>query len=254
MLYDYIIEKIVNNQDFKQRFYMVIIVSLELYRMLVSTLLILFVPHNCNDNLCSINENLIWQNPLYDVGLIFNFITLFAFIMLYGIEIVRENRMITYLEVNPENPLDNKSLSSIFENLPQTYREQIYSIDSIYQKVSYICNLFFIVNTIISGIIVYEYDYGNQTTTTFITNVLFMTNKIYYRYYITNTDKSIFYSAYIRDFVQYNDIDPKIKVDIERGVFYNRELTTPQHYLEPSIRFNGFCLDQYQKIISKNFR
>ena len=230
MLYDYIVEKTVNNQDFKQRFYMITVVSLELYRMLVSTLLILFVPQNCYDHLCSINENLIWEYPLYDIGLTFNFITLFAFVILYGIEIIRENRMISYLEVNPENPLDNKSLITIFEKLSKKYQEKIYSIDSIYQKTSYICIFIFIINTILSGIVIYDYNYDNQTTTTFITNVLFMTNKIYYRYYIANTDKSIFYSAYMQNFVQYNDIDPKIKIDIEKC---DRELTTPQHYVQP---------------------
>jgi hypothetical protein len=139
--------------------------------------------------------------------------------------------MISYLEVNPENPRDNKSLTVVFNNLPATYREQIYSIDSIYKKTSYSCILIFIINTILSGMIVYKYNYGDQTTSTFITNVLFMTTKIYYTYYVTNTDKSIFYSAYIHDRVQYNDIDPKIKTDIESGfIFSNRQLTCPQPY------------------------
>jgi hypothetical protein len=199
--------------------------------MLVSTLLILFVPQDCNGHLCSLKENLVWQDPVYNTSLTVNFITLFAFIILYGVEIVRENRMISYLEVNPENSRDNKSVSTILENLPKTYREEIYSIDYIYQKTSYVCVLFFMTNTILSGITIYKYNYGNQTTTTFITNVLFMTTKMYSTYFIANTDKSIFYSAYLHDRVQYNDIDHKIKTDIEKGLF-NQNITHPQHYIQ----------------------
>lgn len=221
----------INNQDFMQRVSMTTNVLIELYRMLVSTLLILFVPQGCNGHLCTLKENLVWQDTLYDTSLTVNFITLFAFIILYGVEIVRENRMISYLEVNPENSRDNKSVSTILENLPKTYREEIYSIDSIYQKTSYVCVFFFMTNTILSGITIYKYNYGNQTTTTFITNVLFMTTKIYSTYFIANTDKSIFYSAYLHDRVQYNDIDHKIKTDIEKG-FFNQNITHPQHYIQ----------------------
>jgi len=221
----------INNQDFMQRVSITMNVLIELYRMLVSTLLILFVPQGCNGHLCTLKENLVWQDTLYDTSLTVNFITLFAFIILYGVEIVRENRMISYLEVNPENSRDNKSVSTILENLPKTYREEIYSIDYIYQKTSYVCVLFFMTNTILSGITIYKYNYGNQTTTTFITNVLFMTTKMYSTYFIANTEKSIFYSAYLHDRVQYNDIDHKIKTDIEKGLF-NQNITHPQHYIQ----------------------
>ena len=218
----------INNQDFTQRVYMAMNVSLELYRMIVSTLLILFVPQNCYGHLCSFKENLIWQDNLYDTSLTFNFITLCAFILLYSVEIVRENRMISYLEVNTENPRDNKSITKILENLPMVYQKEIYSIDYIYRNTSYACILVFIINTILSGVVIYKYNYGNQTTTTFITNVLFMTTKVYSTYYVANTEKSIFYSAYLHDRVQYNDIDSKIKVDIEKG-FFNAK--TPTHYV-----------------------
>jgi FtsH-binding integral membrane protein len=220
----------INNQDFMQRVYMSMSVTLELYRMLVSSLLILFIPQNCNGHLCSLKENLVWQDNGYNVSLTFNFITLFAFVILYGVEIVRENRMISYLEVNPETPRDNKSVASILENLPEKYHKEIYSADYIYQKTSCACLLVFIINTILSGITVYRYNYGNQTTTTFITNVLFMTTKVYSTYYVANTDKSIFYSAYLHDRVQYNDIDRKIKTDIEKGYLFSNQKS--QKYIE----------------------
>jgi hypothetical protein len=225
-----IIQQTLENQDFMQRVSMTTNVIVEIYRMLVSTLLILFVPQDCDGHLCTLKENLVWQDHVYNTSLTFNFITLFAFITLYGVEIVRENRMISYLEVNPKNPRDNTSVATVLENLPASYHKDIYTVDYIYQKASYACLLTFMINTILSGITIYKYNYGNQTTTTFITNVLFMTTKVYSTYYIANTDKSIFYSAYLYDRVQYNDIDPNIKSDIEKGVLSS--IQQPNHYTQ----------------------
>jgi len=204
-----------SNQDHMQRIALVSNVSLELYRVLVSSLLILFVPQDCNGNICTLNDNLSSDNTTYSAGVAFNFLTLFAFICLYIIEISREDKMIKYLEVNPENPRDNQSLAKIFDKIPTAYKNKIYNLDYYYQKISYICLLFFIINTGLSGRVVYDYSLGNQTTTTFVTNVLFMATKVYDTYYLANTDKSIFYSAYLRDRIQFNDIDPSIKGKIE---------------------------------------
>jgi len=204
------VEKKLENQDTMQRISLVSSVSLELYRLLVSSLLILFVPQKCDGHICTLSDNLSSDNTRYSIGVAFNFITFFIFICLYGIEISRENKLIKYLEVNPHNPRDNESLATIFSKIPDTYKNKIYRLDYYYQKISYICLLFFIVNTGLSARVVYDYSLGNQTTTTFITNVLFMVLKVYDTYVIANTDKSIFYSAYLKDKVQFNDIDPTI--------------------------------------------
>jgi hypothetical protein len=239
------VEKELDNQDHMQRISLVSSVSLELYRVLVSSLLILFVPQNCDGHICTLNDNLSSDNTRYSVGVVFNFITLFTFILLYGIEISRENKLIKYLEVNPHNPRDNESLATIFSKIPHTYKNKIYRLDFYYQKISYICLLFFIINTGLSARIVYDYSLGNQTTTTFITNVLFMALKVYDTYTIANTDKSIFYSAYLRDKVQFNDIDPSIlaildkeeNIDTQednRDISENKEIVNKSYGIEVS--------------------
>lgn len=217
------IKKIISTQDFSQRLYMTINVTIELYRILVSSLLIIFVPQNCNGHVCLFGENLIFTNTKNTTGLLCNFITLGGFIILYIFEIMRENKLIKYLEVNPQNPRDNESLEIIFENIPIQYRNKIYKADYYYEKFTYVCVLFFIINTIASGFVIYNYNLGNQTSTTFITNVLFMVTKVYETYCVANTDKSVFYSAYLREHVQFNDIDPSLKTklnldDIELGI------------------------------------
>jgi hypothetical protein len=225
-MYHYIVDS-VKSQDFLQRVYLIMGVSIELYRVLVSSLLIIFIPQNCSGNLCTMKENLESKDYTYNVGLTFNFISLGAFIILYICEISRENKLIKYLEVNPRNPRDNESLEIIFDKIPANYREKLYRIDYYYKKFSYSCVIIFIVNVIISGIVIYKYSLGNQTTTNFITNILFMVTKVYDTYYVANTEKSIFYSAYMRDHVQFNDIDPALK---KRLLSQSLSLVDPSHY------------------------
>lgn len=136
---------------------------------------------------------------------------------------LQENKLIKYLEVNPQNPRDNESLEIIFENIPIQYRNKIYKADYYYEKFTYVCVFLFIINTSASGFVIYDYSLGNQTTTTFITNVLFMVTKVYDTFCVANTAKSVFYSAYLREHVQFNDIDPSLKAklnldDIELGI------------------------------------
>jgi ABC-type antimicrobial peptide transport system permease subunit len=131
---------------------------------------------------------------------------------MYIIELKREHRLINYLEVNKSLPCDNESVGVFLQDLPTHKRNRILYIDKLYQKMAYICITFFVGNTIFSGFIVYDYYLDNQTTTTFVTNVLFMVLKIVDICMTINTDKNIFYSAYLKDKVQYNDVDPREKI------------------------------------------
>ena len=198
---------ILNNQDLLQKIGIIPVVLFELYKVIVSTLLILFIPQKCGDHVCDTNENLVLENELYTAGLVINFITLFSFIVFYYIEIKRENRLITYLEVNPKLPFDNTSVGNVLESLPSDKKNNIIQLDKQYQYSGYFSLLMFMLNSIISGVVVYEYYLDSQTTSTFITNILFMITKLGDIYATVNTEQNIFYSAYLKGKVQYNDVD-----------------------------------------------
>ena len=198
---------ILDNQDLLQKIGIIPVVLFELYKVIVSTLLILFIPQKCGDHVCDTNENLVLENELYTAGLVINFITLFSFIVFYYIEIKRENRLITYLEVNPKLPFDNTSVGNVLESLPSDKKNNIIQLDKQYQYIGYFSLLMFMLNSIISGVVVYEYYLDSQTTSTFITNILFMITKLGDIYATVNTEQNIFYSAYLKGKVQYNDVD-----------------------------------------------
>ncbi len=196
------------NQDLQQKANVVVTVTVETYRVLVSSLLVLFVPQDCFGKVCTMSENMVWLDRLYNSALIVNFVTLGSFVILYMLEVNREYKLINYLEVNKNLACDNDSVGKALERLPVQKKNSILWVDYFYQKVGFWCVGLFGANTILSGFIIYKYYLDNQTTTTYITNVLFMITKVIDIYYTVNTDKNVFYSAYLRSKVQYNDVDP----------------------------------------------
>jgi len=195
-------------QDCKQKFSIIPVILFELYRVVVSSFLILFVPQKCDDHVCQLRENLVFENGKYFTGVVFNFITMGGFIALYFIEIKRENRLISYLEVNSKKPSDDLSVEKALELLPIEKKASILYLDKCYHNLGFCMLFMFLINAVMSGVVISDYYLDNQTTSTFITNILFIITKLIDIYSIANTDKNVFYSAYLKDRIQYNDVDP----------------------------------------------
>lgn len=202
------------DQDFQQKTGVTVTVILELYRVLIASFLILFVPQACGDHICSIEENAqTGSDPLYNAGFTFNCITLAAFLTMYFAEVKREGKMIAYLDVNPKCMTDNESVGLVLERLPIERKNTILFYDAFYQKSGYAALTCFVINTILSGFVVYKYYLDDKTTSTFITSVLFMITKMGDVYSTVSTEKNIFYSAYLKGKIQYNDLDADKKGD-----------------------------------------
>lgn len=212
------------DQDFTQKVGMVPIVALEMYRVIVSSFLVLFVPQKCDDHVCTLSENMVLENDLYNAGLVFNFLTMAAFLTMYTLEVKRENRLITYLEVNKGQASDNDSVGLALNKLSVGKRDSIWELDKYYIYSGWTAIIMFIINTILSGFVVYEYYLDSQTTSTYITNILFMVTKMADVYSNVNTEKNVFYSAYLKGKVQYNDVDPDkanlLKIEDEKKEYF----------------------------------
>lgn len=213
-----------NDQDFMQKVGMAPVVALEMYRVIVSSFLVLFVPQKCDDHVCTLSENMVLEHDLYNAGLVFNFLTMAAFLAMYTLEVKRENRLITYLEVNKGQASDNASVGLALEKLPLDKRDSIWELDKYYIYSGWTAIVMFIINTILSGFVVYEYYLDSQTTSTYITNILFMVTKLLDVHSNVNTEKNVFYSAYLKGKVQYNDVDPDkaalLKIEDEKKEYF----------------------------------
>jgi len=206
------LKETVSDQDFKQKSGSYVAFTLEMYRVLMGTLLLFFVPQKCGNDLCTPSQILNHTDSLYIGNISVNFATFVAFFVMYVIELRRENKMISYLEVNKEFPSDNDAVGEALLLLPENKRNVLLTLDGSYQKSCYIAAVFYLANSIYSGFTIYDNYYDSKTTTVFVTNLLFLVGKLIDAYGLANTKTNIFYSAYLKDKVQYNYADPdKVK-------------------------------------------
>jgi hypothetical protein len=241
-----------NDQDFMQKINVASSFAVELYRTMVSSFLILFVPQNCNGHICSLSENMTLENPLYTAGLVSNFLTMSSCLLMYYIEIKRENRLITYLEVNKNKPTDNDSVGIVLNSISIERKNNILYLDKYYQRIGYTTMVCFTLNSILSGIIVYEYYLDNQTTTTLITNLLFMVMKLADVYSTVHTEQNIFYSAYLKSKVQFNDIDPNKVIELKEQKEEQKEEEQKEDELKEDELKEEQKEDEFREIVCEN--
>ena len=218
-----------NDQDFKQKTNVFITLMLEIYRVLMGAFLVAFVPQKCNDTICTLNENIGRTDNFSVIVITMNGATFLVFLILYFIEVKRENKLITYLEVNRFTPVDNESVGKALEKLHKKKRQCILDYDKHYRNTGYVSTVSFIVNSILSIMNIYKHYYDSKTLTVLLTNVLFMGLKVSDVFNTVNTKKNVFYSAYLTNKVQYNDVDPDkmLPNDLESSLVLTAEMNEP---------------------------
>jgi hypothetical protein len=207
----------VKNQNLYQKIYASINIILEFTRVITCSLLILFIPQQCGTNICTISERIRFNSILYAVPLLLNFLTLLYFCFFYFLEIRRENILIKYLDVNPSLPYGKLDVKQAIEILSHDNKKIITYTHKIYKKYANFLILICAINIIFSGILISNYSIPNQTLSTFITYVLFLFVKLNNVYSTANTEKYIYYSAYLSTNIQFNDLDKNFKqIDNEK--------------------------------------
>jgi hypothetical protein len=205
-----------NNQDNQQKVNMTVSFTIESFRIVMGSLLIMFIPQTCNDHVCTFIENLYNYDPYNIFVVICNFLTLFYFIILYYIELTRENWMIKHLDYNNnenEYHLYNyvKEYSKLYNKL--LIHNKKYAITYFYLKYIFIFNFIF------SSIIILKYNYLDYSTVSgLLTNLILCWNKVIkgnslaYR----SMKEGIGLSYYNINYISFNAIDPKYKKSDEK--------------------------------------
>lgn len=194
--------------EYKQPMKISISFIVEIYRVVMGSFLLLFVPQKCGENVCEITDKLTNTNAFHRTILTFNAFTCGLFILMYCIEFRRENTLITYLQVNSSRPRDDETVRSALMRLSPTKHDAILIIDSLYQRIGIAAHSCYFVNVVLSAIGIFSNIYDNNSITVFITNVLFMSLKLVDVNTVTNTHEHIFLSAYFTERIQFNDVDP----------------------------------------------
>lgn len=203
------------DQDFQQKMGVASTLLLEIYRVLMGAFLVVFIPQACGEEVCTMSQNINRDDALSRTAIFCNIATMLSFLFLYFIEVKRENKLINYLEVNRFTPVDNESVGEALVKLPTNKKNKILDYDRYYKNAGYVSTGSFILNAVLSSIVVYSHYLDSKTVTVYITNLLFMSLKVADVFSTVNTKQNVFYSAYLKNKVQFNDVDPDKVIDDE---------------------------------------
>lgn len=192
-----------------QRIFIVLYSLFEAYRTVISSYLVVFVPQNCGGYSCTITQNIAPSNSLEIAGISMNTVMAAYFCGLFFLEKRREKTVKLYLVADKSSPTDKEYLISMLKLMDPKSREDILNINVFYRIYSQVLLCLFIVNMSVSAAVVNNNYLNNTTVTVFITNALFMINRIYKAMRITSSGEYNIYSAYRSD-----------------GILYNRDRTT----------------------------
>jgi hypothetical protein len=209
------IQTTVSNQDFQQKSAVYVSFVLELYRVLMGSMLVMFVPQKCGDHICGMFENTTVIPEIYNTAIAMNAYSLLCFLIMYMVEIKRENKLINYLEVDKTLAFDNESVGEALVNLSEEKKEAIWALDTRYLHSGYLALSAFVINAGMSGYVVFTNYLDDKTFTVYLTNTLFMGLKVKETYDIVNTKKNVFYSAYLTDRIQFNAVDKDKMIENE---------------------------------------
>jgi hypothetical protein len=196
----------------KEELFLIFSVFVEIYRVFSGCLMVVFLPNMCGDRPCTPIQNLMLGDTANSFGYYTNFQAFLVMGILYGIEIRRENRLRKYLLFNTHNAVDSDSVGTALMNLSQERKGWLFTLHSRYRTFVYVSYAAYGINTVMSGYLVgrgfldENSRIDERTVFSFFTGVLFLGAKLYDIYVIVSAEKNVFYSAYTKTYLQFNDV------------------------------------------------
>lgn len=162
-------------QNSKERITYVFMMFTQSFRVLMGTMLMIFVHQSCGDDEPICDRWHIFENGhLYSV--IVNFISFFNFIILYMSETYRQNFLINNFDVVKSLPDDN--LKNALQFRPDL-RKRLIELNKFHIIIVVSNLLIYIVNMTVSGfVIIYYYHGGLKTLASLASNVLLVSSKL----------------------------------------------------------------------------
>lgn len=197
----------INTQNTTQLGAVLLTFLIEMYRMLTSSLLLLFIPQACGESTsgistaCTISQNLLGGLKYRSIVGV-NFATLCVMFFLYVIEIRREVLLIKSLDVNDDLASDEKTVTKTLSHLNQDKMAGIQEISDAYRGYFYFAAVVYATNAGLSLWMINKFYLNTTTVTTSLTYVTFMFLKLSNIYYVTssqNANPSVLFSMYLQN-------------------------------------------------------
>ena len=200
------------HKETKDKAILLFSILVEVYRVFTGCLMVVFLPNQCGNHKCNPTENWLIGDAVYRVGYYTNLQAFAVMAILYLIETRRENRLRKYLLFNTHNPMDSESVGVVLGALPEVRQQSLITLHARYRSVVYVAYVAYALNTILSAYLVgrgffdEESDIDERTVIAFFTSVLFLGAKLYDTYTIIFVDPNVFFSAYTKTHLQFNDV------------------------------------------------
>jgi len=193
--------------DTKERLKIIMIFLLQSYKVAMGSMLVLFVPQECgNNSVCSLTDNLTKTDTLHVTTLFFNFVSLVSFVLCYNSELKRENWCVKHLDID-KNHGDN-NLALVLNQKPE-FKIALDAINNRYYILALNAAGVYIINLILSSIVLFNNSAGASTLTSYLGFVILIVMKLYNSVYISVDSKknARAFSAYMTEFQSFNVID-----------------------------------------------
>ncbi len=196
--------------DNKQRLTTAFLFILESYKIIMGTFLTIFVPQECNQETCTILQNIQNNTVLHRIATISNLISFIVFIAFYSIELKRENWCIKYLDID-----DNKASNNLDTEI-ESYKDikiNMNKINKHYKIITSICIGTQIINISLSVADILHQFNGISTITPLLSYVILIAIKLIMSFNIaySSLKDERAYSSFMKISKTYNTIDDDFK-------------------------------------------
>jgi hypothetical protein len=210
-------------QDKKKKYYIIIGILLEIFRISIACGLSVFVPQTCISDraMCiSLYKIVYLHKTNYTLFVIcFNMSTFILFCLLFIIEIKRDEWIMKHFEYDTNE--SNTHINSLRSEYVTLFRK-LHTYNIIYYRGYQVVAIIYFINVIISCIVLYQYYYDFTTITVLLTNVCICSSKLYNGLIVSKTslDNNIPKCYFSKIFVSFNTIDNNYVIKNIDGPFF----------------------------------
>lgn len=178
-------------------------ILIELFRIVVSSLLVIFVPQNCGGTTCNIKENFEKLTDINKTAIGFNFITLGVLLLMYLVIYKREKFLIYRLDENAK--LAKTNCSEVLSKHPEIEAGVVwYNRAMFYMAV--MSAISYIINMLISGVVIFrDYYDGYQSVVQYLVNSGLCMYLIYRSIIHSRSNLVLSNTSFLP--IAYNDVD-----------------------------------------------
>ena len=209
------------DEDIKQRIKIGGIFLLQVYKIMTGTMLSLFIPQNCGDEMCSLNDNYNNNEVYHRTTFYWNSFSAFLFVCCYLIELYREEWCVKYLDIDNDYP-DNSLKKIIVQE--KDLDKKMDKLNKYYYHTLCVNSFVYFINILLTVKMMNDSYYNSSTLSCFVSFVLLVLMKLYnsliVAYQSVKNDKMM--SAYMCEFVSFNVLDNDYVQEKYNGLKNNR--------------------------------